>query len=228
MKKIYLFSFIILSVFTIQLFPSQVTRSQTSCNANSSCFFYDIQGHWATDDIQKLKDQCNVLGYQDAQGNLLYLFRPDIPITRAELITMVTRCKYGILPSVNKSPFWDVPITHWATQYIAKALEIGAVGGYADGTFKMNNYSTRAEALKMILMTWFNPDQINVPLEITCSDVQNSNWYAMYFNYALKHNIVSGYKNPDGSDSGRCGPNNNITRAEAAKMIIRTKGFINF
>jgi hypothetical protein len=93
---------------------------------------------------------------------------------------------------VSVSPYSDVPASHWAAAYIAKAKELGIVGGYSDGTFKLNANATRSEALKMILLTWVSAETISTaPASTSCSDVVQSEWYAKYFNYALNHSVCT-------------------------------------
>lgn len=217
-------AFGLLLVGSLPAYPVSAENSNTN-----SPFFKDTSTHWGTEDIAQLKEECNVLGYTDAQGKLTYEFRPNNLITRAELVTMVTKCKYGELttPPATKK-FSDVSTSHWAAAYIAKAAEIGSVSGYSNGTFKPDNTATRAEAIKIILLTWYNPDQLNATLSNDCTDIFSGQWYFNYFNYGLSHDIISGYLNPDGTPTGFCKPGNQVTRGEAAKMIVHTKGLINF
>ncbi len=185
-------------------------------------YYTDIAGHWATEYINKLH-AAGINGYTDENGDPLYIFDPDNQITRAELIVMLMKVRYGELPEVGESPYPDVPADHWAAAYIAKAKELGIVGGYEDGNFMMDNYATRAEALKMILLTWITQEQIDAATEnTTCSDVVQTEWYAPYFNYALGNSIIGGYEDEAGEPIGLCGPENNVTRAEGAKMIVLT------
>lgn len=183
-------------------------------------FFTDTPGHWAETFMENLHVQCGVDGYEDGDGNLLHLFRPDFQVTRAELITMLIKCKEGELAPVSATPFSDVSPNHWGAPYIKKAHEMNIVDGFGDGTFKPNQPANRAEALKMILLTWIPETTVASALPNTqCMDIDQNNWYADYFNYALNENIVSGYKDVQGNLTGECGPGKNVTRAEAAKMI---------
>ncbi len=195
-------------------------------NGNPINPFTDTIGHWAEADITTLAHDCNVRGYQDVAGNLLHLFKPDIQITRAELLTMVLKCKDGVLPALTKnSSFPDVAADYWAAPYIERGLEDGVIEGYRDGTFKPDQYATRAEALKMILLVWVSTENIQAALPVTnCNDVVPSEWYARYFNYAFAQGIANGYSNDAGEATDLCGPNNNITRAETAKFVVKVKG----
>jgi len=203
----------------------QTTQQTTRPGRHATPFFTDIAGHWAEQYINDLHLQCSVDGYLDADGNILRLFKPDHQISRAELITMLMKCKNGVAgaaPAVQS--FTDVPMAHWAAPYIDEAFKAGIVDGYKDGSFKPDQLANRAEALKMILLTWITSGNVSAAAANTsCTDVAQGAWYAPYFNYALGHTIVSGYKDAAGNLTGLCGPETDVSRAEAAKMIMLTK-----
>jgi hypothetical protein len=198
-------------------------EAEDNLHQSAEDFFNDISGHWAEIYINKLH-QAGVNGYTDAEGKPLHLFGPDNIITRAELIVLLMKVKFGILPEITIDPYIDVPATHWSASYVAKAKELGIVKGYADGSFGLNNNASRAEALKMILLTWFSPETISISSANTiCNDIVQSEWYAEYFNFALNESIVGGYKDENGNLTGLCGPDKNSTRAELAKITILTE-----
>ena len=81
------------------------------------------------------------------KGRNAECFDPDAPITRAEFATICARFdKTQISTSSN---FTDIS-GHWAEKYIERAATLGWIAGYSDGTFRPNNYITRAEAMTMI------------------------------------------------------------------------------
>ena len=77
-------------------------------------------------------------------------FRPDQPMTRAELTNLLCRLNGAIVPTGSGSPFADVPAGHWAADSIALAAQRGWVEGCDDGLFYPEAPVTRAEALTMI------------------------------------------------------------------------------
>ncbi len=123
------------------------------------------------------------------------------------------------IPLVNAASFSDVPENH--PQYAAieslKNLEI--INGYADGTFGPNNPVTRAEAVKMILVS------ADVSIEDTAdapggfSDVPGDAWFRPYTAKAKDLGIVSGY-----GDTGQFQPGNQVTKAEFLKILLQTFG----
>ena len=74
--------------------------------------------------------------------------RPDDYMTRAELVSALTRLVQS--GSAGKVSFTDVPPSHPYFNAIAKAVGLGWVNGYEDGTFKPDGSITRAEAAKVV------------------------------------------------------------------------------
>lgn len=71
-------------------------------------------------------------------------FDPNAPITRAEFATLLSRFYEAEYEGPDK--FSDIA-GHWAANNINKATMNSLLQGYPDGTFKPNNYITRAEAV---------------------------------------------------------------------------------
>ncbi len=85
--------------------------------------------------------------------------------------------------------------------------------GYADGTFRSNIHVNRAEFLKTLLEAKL--DQAPEIADKNCfSDVTAADWFAPYVCHAKKYSIVNGYA--DGSFL----PGNDVTVAEAAKILV--------
>ena len=81
------------------------------------------------------------------QGRSAVTFDPDASITRAEFAAICARFDTGT--SSGDQTFSDVA-GHWAEKYIQRAAELGWIKGFEDGTFRPDNYITRAEAMTMI------------------------------------------------------------------------------
>lgn len=104
---------------------------------------------------------------------------------------------------------------NWASQYVQKLFDLGAINGMPDGTFNPNGTITRAEFAKIIV------NSLNLYLQDGNSFLDTANhWSKKYVQTALKNNlIVVG----DYSDY-KFLPDNNLTRIEMAKMITRAMG----
>ena len=88
------------------------------------------------------------LGYLHGTGD--GKFRPDRPMTRAEITALVASF-FADSQADGELPFDDVDGDAWYADYIRTAFEIGLVEGNGDGTFEPDDTLTRAEA-----MTAFN------------------------------------------------------------------------
>ncbi|HEY3375711.1 MAG TPA: S-layer homology domain-containing protein [Candidatus Aquicultor sp.] len=92
----------------------------------------------------------------------------------------------------------------------------GVINGYPDGRFRPQNNVTRAEFAKMAVIT---RGITLVPAgAASFGDVPANYWAARYIATARAAGLIKGY--PD----GRFRPNNNITRAEIAAIIVRASG----
>ena len=85
--------------------------------------------------------------YGIANGYLDGTFRPEQPVSRAELVKLIA--SYFTVEG-GTSPFPDVPDGHWAAEVVSFAAEEGWVSGYPDGTFRPDAPVSRAEAVKIL------------------------------------------------------------------------------
>lgn len=74
-------------------------------------------------------------------------FRPDQKITRAEFAAIASR--FTTIKHEGDSLFSDID-DHWAKDAINDAAATGWITGYSDGSFKPDEYITRAEAITLI------------------------------------------------------------------------------
>ena len=83
-------------------------------------------------------------------------FNPDKTITRAEAAVII--CKIaGVADEaakIKKSSFSDVPSNYWAVGYIAKANELGIIGGYSKTKFGPNDPVTYEQFIKMLVSAY--------------------------------------------------------------------------
>ncbi|MCR8643641.1 S-layer homology domain-containing protein, partial [Paenibacillus sp. N1-5-1-14] len=104
--------------------------------------FTDVENaRWSNKYIATMAKAGVISGYPDL------IFKPDTPITRAEFAT--TASKFDKLDERDNDSFTDIS-GHWAEKYIASAANKGWIKGYADKTFKPDQYITRAEAMAFI------------------------------------------------------------------------------
>ena len=105
--------------------------------------FNDVNiNSWYGHAVSYLANRDIVFGYPDGT------FRPNAPITRAELTAVMSRFFEIVDNGVNN--FIDVEGNHWAIRYINNAHNRGWIIGFGDGTFRPNNATTRAEAVTLL------------------------------------------------------------------------------
>jgi hypothetical protein len=110
-----------------------------------------------------------------------------------------------------------VDASYWAHDYIVNLACSGIVSGYADGTFRPQNSTTRAQLVKMIVL--FNDWTLLNPEQPSFSDVGTIHPFYRYIETAHAHAVVAGYSN------GTFKPDSFVTRAEVAKMLVRSRGW---
>lgn len=78
-------------------------------------------------------------------------FKPNSPITRAQMAVMLVNLKKLSPYTAAKPKFSDVPKTHWAYKYVEAAADAGFINGYPDGTFRPERNVSYDEAITMIV-----------------------------------------------------------------------------
>jgi uncharacterized repeat protein (TIGR01451 family) len=128
---------------------------------------------WAAEYIETASKAGVMKGYAD--GN----FKPNQPITRAELATVIARY-LGIVREANLDQFLDLgsfsdTSGSWAQQTINELFRYAVVSGYADGSFKPDQNITRSEAIKMINRMLYRGPLTDV--EASFPDCTKDKWY---------------------------------------------------
>lgn len=150
-----------------------------------------------------------IQGYPDGT------FRPEKPITRAEIAAILTRIM-GLNPQTAPNPnFADVQSNHWAFGYIAAVVNAGIMQGYPDHTFRPDQSITRAELATVMVRARGLFSLIVAPP--TFPDIAG-HWAAGYIEAAQRAMFITGYP------SGDFRPDQSITRAETVTLIDRAYG----
>ncbi|MDI6822764.1 MAG: PQQ-binding-like beta-propeller repeat protein [Bacillota bacterium] len=113
--------------------------------------FADVGEHWARPHILALEQRGFVQGEPASDGTVK--FRPDDPVTRAELAALLARIRGATAPSPGfTSRFADVG-SSWARDYIAAMEEEGLLKGTSQGKkylFRPLAPATRAEVATIL------------------------------------------------------------------------------
>jgi len=78
----------------------------------------------------------------------------------------------------------------------------------------------RAELIKMVMTATDGLEGYLPPANPTFDDVLPGAWYTNYIEAAATKGIVYGYTDAEGNLTGKFGPNDTVTRAEAAKILV--------
>lgn len=115
-----------------------------SAIVNNAKKFKDVStGTWYNSAVSALTANGIVNGYSDGT------FRPEKAVTRAEFLVLALRFSRTPTETAGKY-FSDVPVSHWAANYIQTAVRNGFISGYSDGSFRPDIQITRAEAVTML------------------------------------------------------------------------------
>ena len=117
-------------------------REEIETDVNS---FPDVnEDDWFNITVSSLANMGALSGYEDGT------FRPNEPISRAELAAMAVRFYDAFEAEYEEGTFLDVDGDEWYADAIAAAEELGIIGGYPDGTVRPNNNITRAETCAIV------------------------------------------------------------------------------
>ena len=114
----------------------------------------------------------------------------------------------SILPS--ELPFKDVKTTVWYYDSIKYCFKNGIIMGTTDTTFSPNTNVTRGN---LVTILWRMEGSPKVSGNISFPDVKETDYYYEAVKWAEKTGVVHGY------DTGKFGPNNNISREQLATIL---------
>lgn len=120
---------------------TQIVAKAMNLEGGAAISYSDMSAqHWAYTAVSRAQQAGIVQGYADNT------FRPDRPVTRAEMAVMLARAK-KLQAEGNPAadPFLDVPAGHWAAASIQAMKAGGWLAGYPDGTFRPDQPATREE-----------------------------------------------------------------------------------
>ena len=124
------------------IFFRLLTEEVRTANSTQSNSLSDVtRGQWFNHAVSTLSSMGIVKGHNDGT------FTPNAPITRAEFAAIAAR--FDDKNTDTSSKFTDIA-SHWAKNEIGIAANKGWINGYPDGTFRPNQYITRAEAMTLV------------------------------------------------------------------------------
>ncbi|MBR6252384.1 MAG: BspA family leucine-rich repeat surface protein [Clostridia bacterium] len=125
----------------------------------------------------------------------------------ALLVIIITICLIPITLAMN---FSDIPDDFWAYTEIEELTSTGIINGYPDGTYRPHGTITKAEFLKLVLITCFPEEK-----SFTEKAKDNEHWVDNYYKYAQKYSLVDNTWDKENLDEA-------ITRLEMCRLIARS------
>lgn len=148
-------------------------------------------------------------------GDLSGHFRPDDPVTRAEMVTMISKVMPMRLGDF-KLPFDDI-VGHWSMIDIMMVRSAGLISG-EDNNFRPDEYMTRAEAAALFRQYMMYTDKPYASLyDKEIKDLADDHWATYAIRTLIESDLMSlsdGYYYPDKT----------LSRKEAVYIINRLTG----
>ncbi|MGO4545335.1 S-layer homology domain-containing protein [Paenibacillus sp. 2TAB23] len=154
--------------------------------------------------------------FQAISGGQASISLDDVKLVQSDLNVIILKPKTRIAVNIGQPTLNDIT-GHWAETAIRKAVELGFVSGYADGSFRPNRQITRSEFVVMLarsLKLPSNSEDQRLPADFN----QVPDWAKPAVKSAYAAGIVTGYE--DGNFRG----DRNLTRTEAVMMLARAFG----
>jgi hypothetical protein len=137
-----------------------------------------------------------------------------------KIISILTVISFFIYtaPMTFAGTFYDVPTDAWYFDYVEQLVDDGVVdtGDYYRPADPLN----RAELVKIVITAIDGLADYKAPVIPTFDDVADDAWYYDYVESAVQLRIIEGYKDKNGLLTGLFGPNDNINRAAATKILV--------
>jgi hypothetical protein len=173
--------------------------------------------YWANPFLEKLIF-ARVMGVE-GNGKI----KPNAPIDRGEFLNILGN--YFFVKEIaefkkpKESKFTDITKDSEFFNSIEFFANRNVIKGFSDNTFRAKQNLTRAEAVKILTTAFgFFPNEGAKSAMAVFSDAVS--WEKPFVNFAAQNNIISI------SSNKLFHPEKNLSRAEAAKMIVLSKNFI--
>ena len=167
--------------------------------------------YWAMEFIDALSARGLLSGFPDGT------FRPDKPVTRAELAAQIAKV-FPLEDRGNALDFSDLPENYWANSVIQETVAAGFMRGYPQETFKPDQAVTRLQVFVAIVSGLKSTPSSPTPAIFRrYQDWQDiPNWALSKVTTATEMGLVVNYPNLEWLQ-----PNKAATRAEVAAIMNR-------
>ena len=175
--------------------------------------FRDVKsGKWFYDAVYSVWSLGIMGGVSDTE------FNPNGALSRAMFVTILGRLAGAPETGYTPDTFPDTKKNTWYSPYVGWAMECGIVGGFDDGTFRPNANLTREQMAKAmseyIKVMGINMPRDNKAPSVFSDEKKIASWAKEYVEVLRRSGIVNG------DSDKRYNPKKNISRAEAATIIL--------
>lgn len=181
--------------------------------------FQDVpDGYWAKPYIDALSERDVFDGIIVDGVEAEDTFKPDEPITRAQLARAITKA-FPLSDEESAISFSDVATDFWAIDFINESVKGGYMNGFTDGSFKPDVNVPRVQALTaMVTGSKSAADGDAGEIVKRYSDADTiQDWAVPKVAAATQAGLVVNHP-----DLSALNPNEPATRAEVAAMIYQT------
>jgi len=208
----------VLTLFALLFSTIAVTATQPPTDT----IFTDVKnGKWYTDAVNTVYEE-GIMQGKDSEivnGNLHVVFAPLDNMTRAELVTILSRLSSADTEGLGQTlTFKDTKKSAWYADAVGWAVSKGLVTGYEDNTFRPNAQVLRQE-LAVLFARFLAANSLvlpNVETPVTFTDAKKiPSWAAEGVEVMRLTGIVGG------DDKGNFNPKKSANRAEIAVMLTR-------
>ncbi len=135
-------------------------------------------------------------------------------VKRALSLVLVLAMLLSLAPgALAAATYKDVPESHWAYAYVEDVTDKGLMNGVDTGLFSPESTMTRA--MFVTVLARMSGETLDDTAPTDFSDVPAGKWYTGAVNWASETGVVNGYAN------GKFGPEDPVTREQAATMLVR-------
>jgi len=198
--------------YTDPLYPEEYNPyAPVPLNYDEVPYYWDLYGHWSEGYVAQLTMMGILQGYPDGS------FRPNAPISRAEMLkmTMMAASIYPVPGDEDRNRFFS-DLDNWQAAWVNAAYRMDIVEGYSGPysgvrLYKPNNNVNKAEGVKLVLASFGR-----LPLDLNKSSFTDvKGWMVPWVEDAYRIGIIVSDAN------NRFKPAEYLTRAEAAKIIVK-------
>lgn len=191
--------------------PVPLSAAATAAPKDAIGFSDVPDNYWAKPYIDALSSRDLISGFEEGD------FKPDQPVTRAQIANIVSRT-FELTSDKDNLDFGDVTGDYWAKDSIAEVVKGGFMTGFPNNTFEPNSPVTRAQALTTLVTGLGLPAPTNVQTALSRYSDANAvpKWANEKVAAATAGGIVVNHPNLE-----ELNPTESTTRAELSAMIYQ-------